>query len=55
VAGGVVVGTWELDRDTVRVAWFAESGPPPRRSVDAEVERLRSILGRALKTELDVA
>jgi hypothetical protein len=55
VAGGVVSGTWELDRDTVRVGWFAESGRPRRRELDAEVERLGSILGRPLKTELVVA
>ena len=30
VAGGVVCGTWELDGDDVRVAWFAEAGKPPR-------------------------
>ena len=45
VAGGVVAGTWELDGPTIRVAWFAEAGRPPRRRIATEVERLSSILG----------
>jgi hypothetical protein len=55
VAGGVVSGTWELDRDTVRVRWFAESGRPPGRALNAELERLGSIIDRRLALELDVA
>ena len=46
VAGGVVSGTWELDGDEVRVAWFSEAGRIPRRALLAEVERLSSLLGR---------
>lgn len=49
VAGGVVSGTWELDGDDLRVAWFSESGPPPRNALDAEVMRLSSIVGRELR------
>src|SRR5947199_32523 len=37
VRGGVVCGTWELDMDQVRVAWFAESGRLPRSALRAEV------------------
>jgi hypothetical protein len=48
VRGGVVCGTWELDRDRVRVAWFAESGRLPRSALRAEVGRLAGILGRDL-------
>jgi hypothetical protein len=48
VVGGVVRGTWELDGDDVRVAWFAEAGTPPRRALRAEVARLSSILERDL-------
>jgi hypothetical protein len=55
VAGGVVSGTWELDRDDVRVAWFREAGRPPRRAIGAEVERLSSILGRDLSPQIAVA
>lgn len=55
VAGGVVCGTWELDGDQVRVAWFAESGRLPRQALEAEVERLGSILGRDLRVGLDLA
>jgi Winged helix DNA-binding domain len=54
VAGGVVSGTWELDGDRVRVAWFAEADRPRRRELDAEVEWLGSILGRQLTSELEV-
>ncbi|MGH2399490.1 MAG: winged helix DNA-binding domain-containing protein [bacterium] len=50
VAGGVVRGTWELDGDQVRVAWFNEAGRPPQRALQAEVARLSSILGRDLQT-----
>ena len=49
VAGGSVRGTWELDGDEVRVAWFAESGRRPRKPLEAEVARLSSILGRDLR------
>jgi hypothetical protein len=38
VAGGVVCGTWELDREGVRVAWFREAGMPPQSALKAEVE-----------------
>ena len=55
VAGGVVAGTWELDRDDVRVAWFSEAGRMPRRAISAEVERLSSILARDLSLAVAVA
>jgi Winged helix DNA-binding domain len=48
VVGGVVSGTWELDRDTIRVAWFREAGRMPRKAIDAEAARLAAILGRDL-------
>ena len=48
VAGGVVCGTWELDGEQARVAWFKEAGRLPRRKVEAEVARLSSILDRDL-------
>ncbi|MGE5272151.1 MAG: winged helix DNA-binding domain-containing protein [Verrucomicrobiota bacterium] len=48
IAGGVVAGTWGLDGDTVRVAWFREAGGPPTDALDAEASRLSSILGRRL-------
>jgi hypothetical protein len=48
VAGGVVSGTWELDGDQVRVAWFKEAGKPPRGSLDKEVTRLAAILDRSI-------
>ncbi len=48
VVGGVVAGTWELDRDEVQVTWFTEAGKPPRRPLAAEVRRLGTILDRRL-------
>jgi hypothetical protein len=55
VAGGVVRGTWELEGDRVRVAWFKEAGKPPRKALEAEVARLSSILGRDLTTSVGLA
>jgi len=49
VAGGVVAGTWEVDRDVVRVAWFREAGEPPIRRLTAEVKRLGATLDRRLE------
>jgi hypothetical protein len=48
VAGGVVRGTWKVEGDEVRVAWFKEAGPAPRPALQAEVARLSSILARDL-------
>jgi hypothetical protein len=55
VVGGVVRGTWELDGDEVRVAWFSEAGRRPRHALNAEVERLSSIIGRDLRLAISPA
>jgi hypothetical protein len=55
VAGGAVSGTWALDGDVVRVAWFAEAGVPPGDRLEAEVSRLSGILGRTLRTAVGPA
>ncbi|MGH9167202.1 MAG: hypothetical protein ACRD02_05105, partial [Acidimicrobiia bacterium] len=55
VAGGVVCGTWELDGDRVRVAWFKEAGRLPRNALEAEVARLSSILDRGLRAAISLA
>jgi hypothetical protein len=55
VAGGVVTGTWELDSDRVRVAWFREAGSPPRALIEAEIARLSSILDRDLRLTVTFA
>lgn len=52
VAGGVVRGTWELDGGLARIGWFREVGRPPRKTLEAEVERLAAILGRDLRAEI---
>ncbi len=54
VWGGVVSGTWELVGDRVRVAWFKEAGKPPRTSLEAEVERLGSILDLELRPSISL-
>jgi len=48
IAGGVVAGTWELDGDEVRVAWFREAGKPPRSRLRAEAARLSGVFDRKL-------
>jgi winged helix DNA-binding protein len=55
LSGGAVRGTWELDGEQARVAWFKEAGRPPRKALDAEVARLSSILGRDLRTTITLA
>jgi hypothetical protein len=52
VFGGIVAGTWELDRDAVRVAWFREAGVPRRGDLAKEVKRLATIFDRPLRLEL---
>jgi hypothetical protein len=53
VAGGAVCGTWTLDRDVLRVAWFTEAGTPPRKMLQAELTRLSSILDRELRAVIE--
>jgi hypothetical protein len=55
VARGAVRGTWELDGGRVRVAWFGEAGPIPRRALAAEIARLSAILNRGLNADISVA
>jgi hypothetical protein len=52
VSGGVVSGTWELRGDSVAVAWFRESGRPPK-ALAAEVVRLGGIVGRELRMDVE--
>ena len=51
LAGGVVSGTWKLQRETVRIAWFPEAGAVPRGALHEEVARLSTIVGRPLVPE----
>jgi hypothetical protein len=50
--GGVVCGTWELDRAVVRVAWFSEAGSPPQAALAEEAARLSSVVGQPLELEV---
>jgi winged helix DNA-binding protein len=52
VLGGVVAGTWRLDRDRVAIRWFLEAGEPPRSALADEVDRLSRILGRSLDADV---
>jgi hypothetical protein len=53
VARGTVCGTWELERDSIRIAWFGEAGRIPRASLTDEVGRLGSIMGRPLDVTIE--
>lgn len=55
VAGGVVRGTWELDGEQVRIAWFQEAGRPPRSALNAEVARLSTVLEKELRATIALA
>jgi len=55
VVGGTVRGTWELDGDRLRVAWFEESGKVPRTRLEEEVARLSAILDRDLRATITPA
>jgi winged helix DNA-binding protein len=55
LAGGVVRGTWSLAGERVLVAWFKEAGAVQRTALQAEVKRLSTILGRALRVEVSLA
>jgi hypothetical protein len=52
VVGGVVCGTWELDRSVVRVAWFSEAGSAPKSALQEEVAGLSSVVGQPLEVEV---
>jgi hypothetical protein len=52
LVGGVVSGTWELDRRLVRVAWFSEAGSVPKAALAEEVARLSLVLGPTLEFEV---
>ncbi len=45
---GQVAATWKIDREMLAVSWFAEAGRPPGAEVEAEVERLSSLMDRDL-------
>ena len=55
VVGGVVCGTWQLDGDDARIAWFGEAGRRPQKALRAEVARLSSLLDRDLRLVISSA
>jgi len=55
VVGGVVFGTWQLDRAVVRLDWFGEAGKPPTAALAEEVARLSSVVGQPLELEVGLA
>lgn len=50
-----MTGTWELDGEQVRIAWFQEAGRPPRTALKEEVDRLAAILDRDIREEITLA
>ena len=53
VVGGVVKGTWEVGAGNVSVAWWKESGRPPKREIEAEAVRIgRRIRGEKLQVAI---
>jgi hypothetical protein len=50
-----VCGTWDVDGERVRVAWFREAGRPPRNALNAEVSRLSMILDRDLRAAISLS
>jgi hypothetical protein len=55
LAGGVVRGTWTLTDDRVQVEWFREAGGVRRTALQAQVDRLSTILGRKLRLVASLA
>jgi hypothetical protein len=55
IDGGVVSGTWTLTDDNVAVDWFTEGGPPPKRRLAEEVERLAIVLDLPLQLSVQTA
>jgi hypothetical protein len=55
VAHGVVGGTWALEGDTLRVAWFNENGKAPANELEREASRLSAIVGRDLGLDVSAA
>ncbi len=53
LVGGVVGGTWELDGNRVRIAWFREVERPRRGALEDEVARLSAILGRRMDVAIE--
>jgi hypothetical protein len=41
-----------MDGDRVRIAWFAEAGRVPRKTLSSEVERLSAIIGTPLQADV---
>jgi hypothetical protein len=54
LAGGAVCGTWGLAGERLQVAWFKDAGAVRRPSLQAEVERIATILERPLRLEVSL-
>jgi hypothetical protein len=50
IANGVVVGTWELAGDAVRIAWFREAPKPRTRELEGAIATQAAIADRALRS-----
>ncbi|MGP3955786.1 winged helix DNA-binding domain-containing protein [Nonomuraea sp. 3N208] len=52
VSRGRIVGTWKIDRSSLSVELFAESGPIARDAIEAETDVLENVLGERLTTSV---
>ena len=52
VVGGVVRGTWETSTGTLSLAWWKESGKPPKREIGAEAVRISKLRGEKLQVAI---
>ena len=50
VVGGVVAGTWKLVGDAVETSWSAHAERPGASALDAEVQRLGTLVGQPLRS-----
>ena len=55
VVGGVVSGTWEMNKDEAVVSWFKEAGKPPAKAIEGEVKRLSGLFDRKLASRVEVS
>ncbi len=55
LAGGRVVGVWDVDDETLAIGLFDEAGTIPPEPLEAEAERIARFLGRTLRVKLERA
>jgi hypothetical protein len=51
--GGQVAATWKITDHTLAISWFPEAGRPPHAQLEAETNRLSTLLNRNLTTTIE--